>query len=345
MRSLSQKDTNVQKKSDFSIVCCHHTGELLYKFLDSIRKSVGVTYEIIVITSDSSMMNKLDDCIVFYTTVMPAEKRNIGVTFARGKYLAFFDDDTEIDSDCLKYYKFYLDHLPNIGMVYGKLHKADEQNRFDEAGGFMTETGFIWSRAGQNIVDDGQYDISVPVLAGKSASCAIRREVFDEVMGFDESFGILGEETDLSWRVWLKGHEVYFIPEARGIHYFNTKFKPVKQYYNSERVQYNGCRNYLTMLLKNLGKEHLWIVPIHASIWFTAGLAMIGTGKLRQGWNIWRGLGYVMSHFSEIMQKRRLIQQNRKIDERTLWAIISRSTPRGYYTQRFKRYLSIGLHG
>lgn len=333
-------------KPDISCIVCHHTGTLLFDFLESIRKSVGVSYEIILVTSDKSLEgdNRVHDCIMIHSTEMPARKRNLGAYVAKGKYLAIFDDDVEIEPDCL--FKM-LEHVKaeSIDMVYGKLHKADEPNRFDEAGGYMTYTGFIWSRAGQNIVDNGQYDSTVKILAGKSASCMLKKSAFDDVGGFDESFGILGEETDLSWRLWLKGYRVWFLPCAVGIHYFNTRFKPPQKYYTSERVQFNGTRNYLTMLIKNLGASHLWIVPLHATIWLGVGLVMLVTGKFRQGVNILRGLGYVVSHLREILTKRHIIQSTRRVSEKELWPTICRVPPGSYYWTRISRYLRIGLHG
>lgn len=299
-----------------------------------------------MITSDEALAEKgISDCLVYYNTGMPAEKRNVGSRLARAPILGFFDDDVEIEPDCLTYFINALVSYEQIGMVYGKLYNAERPNRFDEAGGFLTSTGFIWSRAGQNDIDKGQYDMPGPILAGKSASCAIRKDVFARIDGFDEDFGILGEETDLSWRTWLLGYEVWFIPSSQGIHYFNTKWKPANEYYTSKRVHYNGCRNYLTMLIKNLGKEHLWVIPIHTTIWFFAGIAMLCTGKANQGLNLLRGLGYVLTNLKKILKKRKRIQETRRIDESDLWPKIYRAAPRGYYWTRFSRYLRIGLHG
>lgn len=335
------------KIPEISVVTCHHTGEFLFGFLDSIFKSTfgfNVDFEVIVITSDEELaMKGIKNCLVVHNTGLPAEKRNIGARLAKGKYLAFFDDDVEVSPDCLWQLKQGL--RQTIGMTYGKLWNMEHQNRFDEAGGFMTWTGFIWSRAGQNDIDSGQFDMEEYILAGKSASCMVKKDVFNKVGGFDESFGILGEETDLSWRIWLSGKCVLFMPLATGYHAFNTKFKPREKHYTSSRVHYNGCRNYLTMLIKNLGKEHLWIVPIHALIWTFVGFAMIITLKIRQGVNILRGLWYVLSHLKEILKKRGQIQSTRITDEHTLWKVIYSSTPRGYYKTRLLRYLTLGLHG
>ena len=316
-------------KPKVSIVVCYHTTEFIDEFLDSVYKS-DIQCEIIKMGGVG----------------LPAEKRNKGVEKSSGEYIAFFDDDVVINPRCIREMKNYLDKHPNVGMVYGKLWNAERKYRFDEAGGYLTRTGFIWSRAGQNDLDVGQYDKACAILAGKSASCMIRREVFNAVGGFDEEFGILGEETDLSWRVWLSGLQVHYVPEACGYHWFNTTRKDKDRHYTNDRVYFNGCRNYITMLIKNLGGRNLWrIVPIHMAIWFGVGLVMLITLKVREGMNILRGLWYVLRNRSLIWSKRQQVQAQRKVSDEELWNSIYRPTPGGYYRQRALRYLTLGIHG
>jgi len=327
-------------KNKVSVVICHHVGDLIHDLYKSLLENCSYDLDIIVVTSDKN----LDlPCTMVYSTEGPAKKRNIGVGLAKSNYVAFFDDDVEIYDDCIE--NMYNSMVAGVGMVYGKLHNFEFKNRFDEAGSFITSTGFLWSRAEQNLVDVGQYDYPEEILAGKSASCMVNKEVFNKVGGFDEDFYILGEETDLSWRMWLNGYKVLWVPSSYAEHKFNTRFKPVNKHYNSTRVQFMGCRNYITMLIKNLGKEHLWIVPIHAGIWFIAGLAMIGTLKIRQGANILRAIFYIITHLPSLLRKRSKVQKERVINESDLWEKISKSTHGGYYVQRFCRYLRIGLHG
>lgn len=323
------------------IVVCHHKGNFIQTFCDSLQKSVGINWNCIIVTSDKNL--SISDCTTIHSEVMPAQKRNIGVSKCKSDYVAFFDDDVELDPYCL--YELYKTCSDKGGMVYGKLYKADERTRLDEAGGFLTWNGFIWSRAEQNIIDRGQYAYTETIFSGKSASCIIRRDTFKRVGGFDESFGILGEESDLAWRVWLYGEEVHFEPKAIAYHYFNTKFKPPSKYYTSDRVHFNGCRNYITMLLKNLGKEHLWIAYLNALTWSFVGFVMLITGRRKQGWNILRGIRYIMTNWQSIMKKRRIVQTERTVSDGILFNDIMRQPKLSYYLQRFYRYIVGGLHG
>lgn len=56
----------------------------------------------------------------------------------------------------------------------------------------------------------------VPWVLG--AALAIRREAFDAVGGFDESFFMYSEESDLCYRLHARGWQTHFTPEATIVH-------------------------------------------------------------------------------------------------------------------------------
>lgn len=275
----------------------------------------------------------------------PSNKRNVATRFAQGDYFAFFDDDIEATPYSL-FYMLETLKKSNVGMVYGKLLNMEFRNRFDEAGSFLTYSGFLWARCASGIEDKGQFDSIEPVLSGKSAACMIHRKVFWDVGGFDVSYEILGEETDLSWRVWLSGYKVLYIPRSITYHAFGTRFKPIEMY-TSKRVFFNGCRNYLSMLYTNLGKGN-WIIPliIQLSVWTLAGIGMIVTGKTEAGINIFKGIIYFFKNIRHIWNKRYKVQkQLRKISDKELLPIIKRTPSICYYIERFFSYIQQGKHG
>lgn len=324
-----------------SVIICHHKGNLIQDALRTLSLSEGVEFEIIVATSVFGA--QFPACRTIFLNGPPTYKRNKATLFAHGEYLAFFDDDVIVDKDCLRE-QFKLMWNSSVGMVFGKLKNMEFKDRFDEAGSFLTPTGFLWARAESGIIDKGQYEKVESILAGKSASCMIKRKVFHQVGGFDESFGILGEETDLAWRVWLKGYQVLWAPQSLAYHAFNTRFKP-PDFYTNERVYFNGCRNYIVMLLKNLGKENLWIVPVHTLAWFLTAFGMFLRGKWSAGWNILRGIFYVLDNLKSIVRKRRWIQQTRVIRDKELFQIVLKKPGFSYYFKRLLRYVKTGLHG
>lgn len=323
-----------------SAILCHHKGNFIFDAVESVKKSKE-PHEIIVVTSDENL--EIEGCRMLYSKEMTAHKRNIGVHIAQGRYIAFFDDDVIVDKDCLTNLKMELSH-PYTGMVFGKCLNMENPEILDEAGGFLTWTGFIWARASVG-KDLGQFNKTEPIFAGKSANCMIKKSVFWRVGGFDRSFGILGEESDLAWRVWLSGQEVWYVPGAVCLHAFNTRFKP-KDFYTHDRVYFNGCRNYLNMLSANLEVFNAFrIVPIHFCVWCIAGLGMILSGKFGAGLGIFKGLMYYLSNFPKLIQKRQHIKFIRNFKDKQLHRIIFKNPSPLYYIKRLLRYWQIGLHG
>lgn len=326
-----------------SVCICHHKGTLINKAIYSLLKQKGVEIEIIVATSVKNA--SFYGTKTIYVQGGPAYKRNIAFRYASHDLIAFFDDDVELRPTAVHEMAKVL-RQDRVGMVYGKLLNMEFPDRFDEAGSYLTSSGFLWARAESGIRDTGQFDSQVAVLAGKSASCMIRRTVFAEVGMFDSSYEILGEETDLSWRVWLSGWKVLYVPASVTLHAFNTRFKP-KDMYTPSRVYRNGCRNYLTMTYVCTGKKR-WIFPLFTQlcVWTTAGIGMILTGKFEAGVNIFKGMFEFIFNIRRIWHKRANVQWKlRKVSDKDLMPIILRNPPISYYTNRFMHYIKTGRHG
>jgi len=325
-----------------SLIVCHHVGrKLLQQSIDSLTGQIKIDFEIIIATSDETLKEEFGPYVkVVHIPGGPAIKRNIAFRYACGNFIALFDDDIEAHPEAvLELYNAFDDET---GMVFGKLKNMEHRTRFDETGGFLTPTGFIWSRAESGIEDTGQYEETEPIFAGKSASCMIRRKVYTEVGMFDPYFGILGEESDLAWRVWLAGYKVMYAPLSLTFHAFNTRYKPV-DYYTMERVFFNGSRNYVTMLASNLEWYNLGILVPHILMWIISGIGKIMTGQFRAGFFIFKGLCHVSPY--HIRMKREKVKQIRKVSDKLLLPQIMRSAPKGYYLKRLRHYLTSHFHG
>ena len=82
----------------------------------------------------------------------------------------------------------------------------------------------------------------------------MRRNVFEEMGGFDEDFFMYVEDTDLSWRARLAGYRCVYVPEAVVRHDYEMAYSPTKAYYLD--------RNRHLMLLKNCSRRmYLRMLP------------------------------------------------------------------------------------
>jgi GT2 family glycosyltransferase len=71
---------------------------------------------------------------------------------------------------------------------------------------------------------------------GLGGNTAMRREVWEAVGGYDETFPAGAEEIDFAWRAWDLGYRFVYVPDAL-LHYrIRTDLKGVlRQQYNSGR--------------------------------------------------------------------------------------------------------------
>lgn len=318
---------------EISIIICHHTGNLIYRCLDSLKYANA---QIIVVTTCENYRKPFPYVSTLHLIPQlnsPTYKRNQGAILAKGEYLCFMDDDVAAAPDCINNMSDYLDNNPNVGMVYALLYKMDDRKTIDTSGSYLTWCGFLYETYIDRIT-------AMPILSGKSALCMIRKDLFDKVGKFDEDFVIYGEETDLSWRIWLAGYEIMVLPSAIGYHAFETSLKP-RSYYNQRYIHYHGCKNYITMLIKNLPANKLYIVVINAAIWLAISCALWTRSNQGARW-IWQGVWYNIKNLKHILWKRRVIQKRASHSTANLYL---KNPPAEYYIGRFREYIHHQLHG
>ena len=52
-------------------------------------------------------------------------------------------------------------------------------------------------------------------VCANGAAMLVRRSLFLELGGFDETFFMEWEDLDLCWRAWLRGRPTVYVPDAR----------------------------------------------------------------------------------------------------------------------------------
>ncbi|HAA78731.1 MAG TPA: glycosyl transferase, partial [Microbacteriaceae bacterium] len=92
-----------------------------------------------------------------------------------------------------------------------------------------------------------------PVLFGTGAAMFVRRAVFDQLTGFDESFFMFFEDVDFGWRLNLSGWNYLYEPESIAFHRYHQSMSSIA----SHREQFLLERNALYCLYKNLDDANL----------------------------------------------------------------------------------------
>lgn len=102
-------------------------------------------------------------------------------------------------------------------------------------------------------LDQGQYDGRSDTFAVNSAGMLVRRDVWEDLRGFDPALPGSGDDVDFCWRNRLAGHRVVVVPSARIFHV-------------SHRPQALGNAAAARKAQVHLRLKHaaLWKVPLHA---------------------------------------------------------------------------------
>ena len=152
-----------------------------------------------------------------------AKACNIGAINASGEYLVFLNNDTEPKPGWLTYAIQRLQSDPEIGIVGSKLLYPDNTIQHCGIEFFEHETDAyqFWPlhRHIRSSADLPEANKSEVVDAVTGACLFISKKLFDEVNGFDESYGMYFEDLDLNFKVRKAGYKIFYEPKSIVIHY------------------------------------------------------------------------------------------------------------------------------
>ncbi|MDX3521257.1 glycosyltransferase [Streptomyces scabiei] len=102
----------------------------------------------------------------------------------------------------------------DVAVVGPKLRGWYDRRQLLEVGVTIADSGRRWTGLDRREQDQGQHDHVKPSLAVSTAGMLIRRDVFEELGGFDRRLPLMRDDIDLCWRATTAGHRVLVAPEA-----------------------------------------------------------------------------------------------------------------------------------
>ncbi|MEV6211951.1 glycosyltransferase [Kitasatospora sp. NPDC051914] len=130
------------------------------------------------------------------------------------EWLWLLHDDCEPQTDALRRLLQVADSTPSAAVVGPKLRSWYDRRQLLEVGVTIARSGRRWTGLDRREQDQGQHDQVRPVLAVSSAGMLVRRDVFEELGGFDKALPLMRDDTDFCWRVNAAGHRVVVAPDA-----------------------------------------------------------------------------------------------------------------------------------
>ncbi len=135
--------------------------------------------------------------------------RNIGVARAETPYVAFSDDDSWWRPGALRRAVDLFDSHPHLGLVAAKMLVGP-----DEQLDSLCQTMALGSREHHEAASVG-----IPIVGFAACGAIVRREAFLESGGFDQRFGVGGEEEVLALDLLHKGWQLAYVDGVVAHHY------------------------------------------------------------------------------------------------------------------------------
>ncbi len=227
---------------DVSIIYVNYnTVSLLTDSIDSVLvKTVGVTYEILVVDNNSVdnsqqiLLQKYADKIQYIA--LPAnigfgKANNEAIKIASGRNILLLNPDTILMNNAVKVLSDYLDHNLDVGVCCGNLYTKELEPTFSHhkyLPSLITELDILFHSPLKSIFKNLQHNYSdYPMEVGfvSGANFMTRKSILNEVGLFDADFFMYYEETELLVRIRKKGYTFYNVPSAKIVHLEGQSFE------------------------------------------------------------------------------------------------------------------------
>jgi GT2 family glycosyltransferase/2-polyprenyl-3-methyl-5-hydroxy-6-metoxy-1,4-benzoquinol methylase len=143
---------------------------------------------------------------------------NLGASQARGAYLLFLNNDTEVRPGALDALVDAADSDDRIGLVGAMLVYPD--GRLQESGGIIWADGSGWNYGRDRDAGAPEFGVRRDVDYCSGAAILVRRDLFDSVGGFDQRYApAYYEDTDLAFAIRATGHRTIVEPRAVVVHH------------------------------------------------------------------------------------------------------------------------------
>ena len=136
----------------------------------------------------------------------------------RNEWIWVIHDDCAPKSDALEKLLTEVLDRPNVAMAGPKLLGWHDRTHLLEVGVSITNNGARWTGMEDHEYDQGQHDGVRDVLSVSTAGALIRRDVFEELGGFDPQLALFRDDVDFGWRMRMAGHSIIVVTDSVAFH-------------------------------------------------------------------------------------------------------------------------------
>ena len=256
---------------------------------------------------------------------------NAGAREARGRYLAFLNNDTIADPRWLRALRDGLDEVRGIALATSRIVYMHDPATVDSAGDGMTRSGGAFKR--HHGGPAAEATDSREVFGACGAAFIISKPVFDSLGGFDRDFFASHEDVDLSYRAQLRGYRCRYVAGSIVRHRGSSTLGRA-----SPMAVFHGQRNLEWVYVQNTPLPIL-VRTLPGHILYNAAAAIHFARQGLLGTFFWAKVA-ALRGLPRALRKRARVQQMRTVAARTIWDQLE---PRWLALKRHEKRFDNGL--
>lgn len=211
------------------LIVSYNSENFIEKCLISVLKNLPSGGEVIVLDNNSSdgTVSKLEKFLPKIKLIKSSENlgfskgNNRAARQAKGEYLFFLNPDTEVKNPIFKQLVDFYQETPYIGIVAPRLVLNDGKTQasaknLPTIGKAIQEFILGIKNSYSEYVPEENEPLEVEAVYG--AAMLIRRDLFDNLEGFDEKYFLYYEDLDLCRKVRSIKRKIYYYPKAEIMH-------------------------------------------------------------------------------------------------------------------------------
>ena len=242
------------------------------------------------------------------------------------EWIWLLHDDCEPAPDALEQMLRAASRNRSTAVLGPKLKDLADRRVLREAGVTVDRAGRRCTGIEPGEIDQGQHDGNRPVLAVSSAGMLIRRDVWDQLGGFDPNLPLMRDDIDFCWRARAVGYHVRVITDAVVYH----------RDLSARQIRKAPAAGGHPRLAERRGAMYVFA----ANVPFAPMLAIVGgcvagsllraacfllTKQQRRAWDNLGAVAWLLRHPILLWQARR----RRAADRKHAWSLLRDQLPRG----------------
>jgi len=292
------------------VVAVRNEKNYIKECVESLFKQDYDSYEVIVVDGMSDdgtyeilqeLKKKHDFKLLRNEKRNAAAGRNMGIEIAGGEAIAFIDGDAVADENWLSSIREVMERSGAAGVGGPDLLPEDSEYKAWAIGVVMTSPlargGKFNPSTQHSLMEKERYVDHIP-----TCNLCLKKEIFDEVGKFDESF-VKGQDLELNYRIRRAGYRLFYSPKIRVVHYRKQHIREfARQIYKWAKAK--------VAIIKKHGMHgltsHIYIWPAYALIALLAGLSFCLLFNLMALFILFAFLGGVFYSFAVLFESARI---------------------------------------